>query len=261
MEVFGYFAAIFIGIVLGLVGSGGSILAVPILVYLFFIEPTLATVYSLFIVGSASAFGSFSYFKKNLIDFKKVLLFGVPSILSIYITRTFIVPFIPQHIFNISSFKITKDILLMLIFAILMLYSSISMIRKRKVSHTEAKKPNLTIVLLGGLLLGFVTGLVGAGGGFLIIPVLVNQLKLEMKKAVGTSLLIITLNSLLGFVFSLSTITVDWVFILIITAISILGIFIGSYLSTKVDGKKLKPIFGWFVFIVGIYILIREVFL
>lgn len=257
--ILGYLAAILIGLVLGLIGSGGSILAVPVLVYLFFIEPTFATVYSLFIVGATSAFGSFSYFKKKAIDFKIVVLFGIPSIIAIYVARTFIVPQIPQHIIDILDFEVSKNVLLMLLFALLMLYSSLSMLRKRKMKRSPMEYSNLLSVLLYGVFVGLITGMVGAGGGFLIVPVLVNKLKLPMKKAVGTSLLIITLNSLLGFAFSLSDLPIDWILILSITIIAILGIFMGGYLSAKIKGKKLKPVFGWFVLIVGVYIIIREI--
>jgi len=107
---------------------------------------------------------------------------------------------------------------------------------------------------------GFVTGLIGAGGGFLIIPALVNLLKLDIKKAIGTSLFIIALNSLFGFVVSLSHSEIDWIFILKILGLAIFGVFIGSRLSSKMDGKKLKPAFGWFVLVMGVYILIKEIF-
>ncbi len=103
-----------------------------------------------------------------------------------------------------------------------------------------------------------ITGLIGAGGGFLIIPALVNLLRLPMKTAIGTSLLIISVNSLTGFLFSLSYIPIRWGLVLSIAAIAIAGILAGSYLATKIDGKKLKPTFGWFVLAMGIYIILRE---
>lgn len=262
MEITGYSASILIGISLGLIGGGGSILTVPVLVYLFAVDTVLATTYSLFVVGSTSLIGSFSYFKKGLIDLKTAIYFGLPSIVAVYITRHFILPAIPDHITNIMGFELSRSILLMVFFAILMLFASYSMIKSEKEEHAENQQPSNNFwVIFQGLIVGIVTGLIGAGGGFLIIPALVNLLKLPIKTAIGTSLIIIAINSLAGFGFSLGQSHIQWSFLLTVTAIAILGIFIGSYLSTKVDGKKLKPAFGWFVLVMGVYILIKETLL
>lgn len=263
MELIGYFASVLIGISLGLIGGGGSILTVPVLVYLFKIDAILATTYSLFIVGLTSAVGSFTYFKKGLVNIKMAMFFGLPSILSIFITRQYILPAIPQHILDIGSFVLTKNILLMLLFAILMILASISMLKKS--SPAKEADPNAPIryfnISIQGAVVGLVTGLVGAGGGFLIIPALVNFLKMPIKSAIGTSLLIIALNSLIGFSSSLNSISIQWNFLLSIAAIAIVGIFIGTYLSSKIDGAKLKPAFGWFVLLMGIYIIANELIL
>ncbi|MDD3005050.1 sulfite exporter TauE/SafE family protein [Flavobacterium sp.] len=264
MEIAGYLASIFIGISLGLIGGGGSILTVPVLVYLFSIDAVLATAYSLFVVGSTSVVGSFSYFKKGLVDVKTAVVFGIPSIAAVFLTRTFIVPAIPQEIFSIGNFTVTKSTLLMLLFAVLMVFASYKMIKKSTNPDEEGnqiKKFNYPVSILQGTFVGFITGLIGAGGGFLIIPALVNLLKLPMKTAVGTSLLIIAINSLTGFLFSLQHTEMDWIFLLTISAIAISGILIGSFLSTKINGSKLKPAFGWFVLIMGIYIIIKETLL
>lgn len=263
MEIAGYLAAVFIGVSLGLIGGGGSILTVPVLVYLFYVDTVLATTYSLFVVGITSVVGSFSYFKKGLVQLKTAVVFGIPSILLVFITRAFVVPAIPNTIFQLSDFVLTKDMLLMLLFAILMIFASLSMIRNKNktAGDIQQNQPlNYPIVFAEGIFVGIITGLIGAGGGFLIIPVLVNILKLPMKTAIGTSLVIISVNSLLGFLFSLHHIAIDWIFLLAITSIAITGVLIGSYLSTKIDGKKLKPAFGLFVLIMGIYILIKEIF-
>lgn len=259
MEITGYLASILIGISLGLIGGGGSILTVPVLVYLFAIDTVLATTYSLFVVGSTSLVGSASYFKKGYIDFKTAFLFGLPSIIAIFITRHYMLPIIPEHIMNIGDFVLTKSILLMVFFALLMVVASYSMIKK----ETEEKSPDRKAssnsgVIVQGLVVGVITGFIGAGGGFLIIPALVRLLKLHMKTAVGTSLIIIAVNSLTGFGFSLNQNHIQWPFLITVTFIAIVGIFIGTYLSTKVDGKKLKPVFGWFVLLMGIYIIIKE---
>ncbi len=263
MEFLGYFAAVLIGISLGLIGGGGSILSVPVLVYLFGIEAALSTTYSLFIVGITSLIGSYSYIQKQLVDFKTVFFFGIPSIISVFVTKSWITPAIPTTILQIGFFTITKNILLMLLFAILMLFASVSMIKNKKNEENPPQNINLTALIkitLQGLFVGFITGLVGAGGGFIIIPVLVNLFHIPMKKAVGTSLLIISINSLSGFIISFKEIA-HWQIILNITAIAVIGILIGSYLSNFIDGKKLKKSFGWFVLIMGIYIILKETLL
>jgi len=261
MDIAGYSASIFIGISLGLIGGGGSILTVPVLVYLFSLDAVLATAYSLFIVGATSVVGSLSYFKKGLVNIKTAIVFGIPSIAAIFLTREYILPAIPQHVFTIGSYTVTKNILLMLLFAVLMIVASYSMIKKDRQKNEEAlqnQSLHYLQILLQGIFIGVITGLIGAGGGFLIIPALVNLLKLPMKTAVGTSLVIISINSLMGFLFSLSHTSVQWGFLLSIAAIAIIGILIGSYLSTKIKANKLKPAFGWFVLVMGIYIIIKE---
>ncbi len=264
MDIAGYIASIFIGITLGLIGGGGSILTVPVLVYMFSINAVLATAYSLFIVGTTSAVGSFSYFKKGLVNIKTAIVFGIPSIAAVFLTRTFVVVAIPNDIFSIGNFIVTKSIFLLLLFAVLMLFTSYSMIKKdgQKGDAVFRKRPfNYLQIILQGLFIGLITGLIGAGGGFLIIPALVNFLKLPMKTAVGTSLVIISINSLTGFLFSLPQISIQWELLLSIAAIAIIGILIGSYLSIKINTKKLKPAFGWFVLIMGVYIIIKETLL
>lgn len=260
IEIIGYTAAIFIGITLGLIGGGGSILTVPVLVYLFNINPVLATAYSLFIVGTTSIVGSISYFKKGLVNIKTAVVFGIPSIISVYVTRAFILPNIPENLVTIGSWSITKNLLLMLLFAVLMIAASDSMIKKTKAINNidQPQKFNYPVILLEGTIVGILTGLVGAGGGFLIIPALVILSKLPIKEAVGTSLVIIAAKSLIGFGGELTNPQIDWIFLSMITLFSIIGIFIGMVLTKKVDGAKLKPAFGWFVLIMGIYILLKE---
>lgn len=261
MDIAGYSASIFIGISLGLIGGGGSILTVPVLVYLFNLDAVLATAYSLFIVGSTSVVGSFSYFKKGLVNIKTAIVFGIPSVAAIFLTREYVLPAIPVDIFTVGNYTVTKNILLMLLFAILMITASYSMIKKDGQASMEIlqNQPfNYPQILFQGIFIGVITGLIGAGGGFLIIPALINLLKLPMKTAVGTSLVIISINSLMGFLFSLPHTSVRWGFLLSIAAIAIIGILIGSYLSTKIKASRLKPAFGWFVLLMGIYIVIKE---
>jgi uncharacterized protein len=262
LEILGYVGAIIIGLTLGLIGGGGSILTVPVLVYLSGVTAVTATAYSLFIVGFSSLVGSVTYMRKGLVSFKTALIFGVPSIIAVYITRRYIVPAIPDEVFTLGSLLVTKDILLMLIFAVLMIFASYSMIKGRKETEQEEveQKFNYPMIILEGAVVGLLTGLVGAGGGFLIIPALVILSKLPMKMAIGTSLLIISIKSLIGFTGDLATREVDWAFLAIFSALAVAGIFLGSYLSNFIPGKKLKPAFGWFVLIMGVYILTKELF-
>jgi len=268
MEILGYVAALLIGLSLGLIGGGGSILTVPVLAYLFGFNPVMATAYSLFVVGSTSLAGTYSFYRRGLVSLKTALIFGLPSMAMVYITRKFIVPAIPEAIFTIAGFEVTKGILIMVIFALLMVFASFSMIKSRKRIMADLKsdevaeqKFNYPAILLEGTIVGFLTGLVGAGGGFLIIPALVIFSKLDMKLAVGTSLLIIAAKSLVGFLGDVSNYQIDWVFLLIFTGISVVGIFLGSALSKRIEGDKLKKGFGYFVLLMGIYILVKELFL
>lgn len=261
MDTTGYLASIFIGVALGLIGGGGSILTVPVLVYLFKIDAVLATAYSLFVVGTTSVVGSFSYFKKELVNIKTAIIFGIPSIIAVFLTRAHIVPAIPQEVFSIGNLTVTNHILLMLLFAVLMIFASYSMIKKDKSPHEEISQKqrfNYPLILLEGTLVGIFTGLVGAGGGFLIIPALVILSKLPMKEAIGTSLVIIAAKSLIGFLGESGQTTIDWLFLSKVTAFAIAGIFMGMALSKKINGEKLKPAFGWFVLIMGVYIIIKE---
>jgi uncharacterized membrane protein YfcA len=265
MEILGYFSAILIGLSLGLVGSGGSILTVPVLVYLMNVNPLLATTSSLFIVGCTSFIGGLRAYAKKQIDFKAVTEFGIPSIFSIFITRHYLLPAIPHYLFRIGDTVITKEIFLMVVFAFLMLAASFSIMRSpeetgRAINERERHNKALQLVLLG-FGIGIITGLLGAGGGFLIIPSLVLFLKLPMKTAVGTSLLLVAINSLFGFLFSLKQFEYDWTLLLTFTVLSGIGIFIGSRLAEKIPGNKLKKGFGWFVLAMALFILVKEIFL
>ncbi|WP_426477811.1 sulfite exporter TauE/SafE family protein [Chryseobacterium sp. CBSDS_008] len=264
MEIIGYAAAILIGVSLGLIGGGGSILTVPVLVYLFGIDAFLATEYSLFVVGISSLVGSVSYFKKGLVNFKMALIFGIPSVISIFLTRIYLLPLIPEEVVRMQHFTITRNIFLLLIFAGLMILASYKMIKsnssEQPLESMMTKNNNLRAAGQGSIV-GILTGLVGAGGGFMIIPALVNLLKIPMKVAIGTSLVIISLNSLIGFFSSVNHTKIEWKLLISITAIAVAGIIIGSQLSKKINGKKLKSVFGWFILVMGVYIITKEIFL
>lgn len=264
MEIVGYIASALIGISLGLIGGGGSILTVPVLVYLLGVNAVEATAYSLFIVGSTALVGAYPKYKQGLLNIKTAIIFGIPSIVAVYLTRKFLVPAIPTELFTLGGLMITKSILMMLLFAILMVFASVSMIKDQKVVSAKddaEQKFNYPMILAEGAIVGMLTGLVGAGGGFLIIPALVLFTGLPMKEAVGTSLLIIAAKSLIGFTGDLGHFEMNWSLLLIVSSIAIAGIFLGNYLSLKIDGAKLKKGFGWFVLVMGIYIIIKELFL
>lgn len=261
MEILGYVASIFIGLILGLLGGGGSILSIPILVYLFHVDAVLASAYSLFIVGFTSLVGAIPKYKDHLVNVRTGIMFGIPSTISIFTTRKWIIPAIPDIIFQTENFILTKRILVLGLFAVLMILASFSMIRGRKELVTEAKGIRVFLVIFEGLLIGFLTGLVGAGGGFLIIPALVFLTGLPFKTAVGTSLFIIAINSLSGFLGDVMNYSMNWAFLLTISGLAILGILIGNKLQKKISGIRLRVAFGWLVLTMGTWILLKEIIL
>lgn len=262
-QILGYILAVFVGMTLGMLGSGGSILSVPILVYVMGIEPTLATAYSLFVIGTTSLVGGIHKAKQKLVDFQKVVLFGIPAVISVFFTRKVLVPKIPEIIFSTDEFTLSKSILIMIVFAIVMIFASYRMIRPLKEKKvTIDEKLNYYTIVLFGIGIGLISGFVGAGGGFLIVPTLLFFAKTPMKMAVGTSLFIVSLQSLIGFTGDImSDQIIDWKLLELFTIASIIGIFIGNFISKKVADEKLKISFGWFVLAMGIYIIIRELFL
>ncbi len=262
VDLLGYLGALIIGIILGLIGGGGSILTVPVLVYLLSINPVTATAYSLFVVGSTSLFGSFRNMQKKRIDYRTAVIFSIPAFIAVYATRKFLLPAIPEYLVTIGDVVITKNVGIMLFFAFIMVLASISMILEPSEKPvTDGKvQYNYPLIIIEGLVVGVLTGIVGAGGGFLIIPALVLFVKLPMKRAVATSLVIIAIKSLIGFIGDVQNLDINWPFLLIFTVISVGGIFLGIYLNRFIDGEKLKKGFGWFVLLMGIYIFWKEIF-
>lgn len=257
MEILGYIGALFIGLVLGLTGGGGSILTVPILVYLMSINPVTATAYSLFIVGTTSTFGAIQNYRKNLVDIKNGFIFAIPSFIAVYLTRKFIVPRIPEIIIE-SPILITKETFLMLFFAVIMVFGALSVLKKKSQNTNSEEKRNLILIGIQTFTIGIIIGLVGAGGGFLIIPSLILFAKLPMRKAVGTSLFIIAMNSLVGFIGDVQNLEIDWLFLLTFSAISVAGIFLGMYLTKYTNESQLRKIFAYFVLVMAAIILLKE---
>jgi len=259
LEVLGYIGALLIGLVLGITGGGGSILTVPVLVYILNYNPIIATAYSLFIVGTTSGFGTIQNFKKGLVVPKTALQFAVPSVIGVYFTRKFIVPNIPETVIYFGSIQLSKATFLMVLFAVVMFMAAYSMLRvKKEVALEEIKNQSNSAIAIQLFFVGVLIGLIGAGGGFLIIPALLKIAKLPMKKAIGTSLMIITINSLIGFIGDVQNTVIDWSFLLVFTSISIIGIFIGLYIQQFINERLLKKIFGVFVLAISIIILYKE---
>lgn len=259
MEIIGYIASIGIGVILGLLGGGGSILAIPILVYFFHLDAVKASAYSLFIVGVTSFIGAIPKYKDHLINIRTGFLFGLPSIVVIFATRKWVVPAIPDVIFHVGGLAFSKRLLILGLFAGLMILASWSLIRQKKESRTDDREWRVPLLIFEGSLIGFITGMVGAGGGFLIIPALVWLTKLPFKTAVGTSLFIIAINALLGFLGDVMNYPIEWEFLLTLTALAVVGILIGNQLQKKVSPERLKTIFGWLILVTGIGILLNEV--
>lgn len=263
MEIAGYIAALVIGISLGLIGGGGSILTIPVLVYLFGIQPSQATGYSLFIVGFSSLAGAYKNFRKGNINYKAAFYFGITSIITVVLIRKFLLPVLPEQFFTLGTIPVSKSLVTMLLFAVVMIIASMNMIQKQALVKVDKNDHHIHLMkaLIRGVEVGLLTGLLGAGGGFLIIPILIFSFHLPMKDAIGTSLLIIAMNSLFGFAGDLFHQQFDWALLLPLTAIAIAGTFIGRRLGQDLPGEKLKKWFGWFVLVTGIYIIIHEIFM
>jgi hypothetical protein len=261
MEFIGYLVSILIGVSLGLIGSGGSILTVPLLVYLFKVSPLLATTYSLAIVGLSSIAGVISRLKQNLVDFKTIFIFGIPSIIGVFSSRKFLLPAIPEIIYNGPHLILTKSHFIMLFFATLMLVAAMSMILGKNKKEQEGILPVYGYsLMLVGFCEGSLTGIVGAGGGFLIIPALVLLAKLPMTRSIATSLVIISIKSLVGFSGDLMHTSVDWIFLSKLILLATMGILTGNYLNKKMDGAKLKKGFGYFVLAMSLIIIVEQFF-
>lgn len=262
MEILGYIFAVVIGVSLGLIGGGGSILAVPILAYLFGLDEKVATAYSLFVVGFAALVGGIRKHTQQQVDWKTAVVFGIPSIIGVWLVRHYVIPVMPDTMFAMGDFVCTRRMVMFGLFALLMFMAAFSMLsNKERKSGSGDIRYNFPLILTEGLLVGGITGLVGAGGGFLIIPALVVLANLEIKIAIGTSLIIIAIKSLLGFMLGDAlNMPVDWQFIGLFTSLAVLGIFIGVYLGQFIDGKKLKKGFGYFIIVMAIFIFIMEFF-
>lgn len=259
LEILGYIAAVVMGAVFGVIGSGASVLTMPILVYLMGFPPVIATAYSLVLVGTSAALGSIHYYRQGFIDASAVLFFGGPSILTAYLTRAWLMPILPNPILN-SPIYISKNILIMAVFCILLAIAGSMLLWNDRVRAPKKKVYHpMGWIFLEGSVIGCITALVGAGGGFLIIPALVLFLGLPMKKAIGTSLLIIALKSLIGFLGDVQNgITLkEHVVLLLITA-TLIGMWAATQVAHLFDGEKLQRVFAYGLLILAAAIFIKE---
>ena len=265
MEFAGFICAALVGISLGVLGSGGSILTLPIMVYLMHVNPVEATGLSLFIVGITSATGGLTYVQKKLVDLRTAFIFAIPSIVAVFITRKFLLTRIPDTIFQGHSFLLTKDLLVLIAFALLMMivgYSMISNADKQEPEIAKCREYNYRWLAAIGLLSGILTGLLGVGGGFIIIPALVLFAKIPVRMSVGTSLLIIAFNSLAGFIEEVMTrqSLINYRFLFLFALCSVAGVFIGFKISMWLKAAQLKKIFGWFIIAMGVLMFVKEIF-
>lgn len=257
----GYVAAWLMGMTLGIFGGGGSILTVPILVYLFRVSPLLATTYSLFVVGLTSSIGVLASLRQKLIQWKIALSFALPSFCSIYYTRSYLIPALPETLFESPFGPVTRDFLIMFLFAIIMILAASMMIRSAPSPRHSNPTSSVWILPLVGLGVGAITGLIGAGGGFLIVPGLVLFGKLPIRESIATSMLIVMANSFFGFFSSLPSVsTLDGRFLIQFSLLPILGILIGSSLRPHIPTFRLKKAFGYFILVMGALVLIKELF-
>lgn len=298
--LWGVALAVVVGAIMGLTGAGGSILTVPILVYVVGIDAVTATAYSLFVVGVTSVVGAANYWRRGLVHVRAALAFSIPSLLVVFLTRRWLVPAIPPQLGRVAGVEVSKELFILVLFAVIMGLSALSMIVRPRFAAPVAgnggtgnggaaavelpppvrsaaaaapakagvppaegivppAKVSVPLVVLEGAVIGVLTGVVGAGGGFAIVPALAVFARLPMRVAVGTSLTIIAAKSLFGVLGDLSRESrFDWGLLLAFTALAVAGILLGSRLSRLVPGTRLRPAFGWFVLAAAGGILVRE---
>lgn len=260
--VVGYILAVLVGISLGLLGGGGAIIIIPVLVYIFKKDVVEATSYSLFIVFISALIGSILNASKRAVNFKLALVFGIPDIISMYCVRRFVIPEIPMELFAYHNTVFTRDAAILILFSIIIMIASYNMIFGKKAVPDDVSRSNdinLFKLASKGLLTGCLTGLIGIGGGFLIVPSLVLLAGVSIKEAVVTSLIIIMLKSGIGFIGDLqSALEIEWNFLLSFSLLAIIGILIGNRLSSNLSNKNLKRVFGYFALSMAILIVVKE---
>jgi uncharacterized membrane protein YfcA len=223
------------------------------------LDAVYSTAYSLFVVGVTALVGAIQNGFKGLIRYKTGFLFALPAFIAVYVSRRWLIPLIPDPLFSSEQFTLSKDMAILVFFAVIMLLAAWSMIWNNKPQADASNRSRrVWLIMLEGLIVGVVTGLVGAGGGFLIIPALVLFAGVPMKEAVATSLMIIAIKSLIGFIGDIQNLAIDWIFLGLFSLLAISGIFMGTFLQSYINSSQLKKGFGWFVLLMGVYIIIKE---
>jgi len=260
MMILGWLLALLVGLALSLSGAGGSILAVPILVYFMGVPATDATVDSLFIVSVTAAISALRYYRQGLVDIPVAVAFILPSFISIELVRVWLIPILPHVLYQSHSFILQRDTLILLIFSLVMLWAARGMLKTAPASRILDKQSRPWAALVGqGFILGAMVGLVGAGGGFLIVPVLVSWVGLSMKQAVGTSLMIITINTMFGFIVGMqSGSDIDMKLIGLFTMLTLLGAWLGLRIAPYVQEKILKTVFAYAVVLIALSMLVNS---
>ncbi|NBV68140.1 MAG: sulfite exporter TauE/SafE family protein [Flavobacteriia bacterium] len=256
----GFILLVFVGISLGLIGSGGSILTIPILLTFFGLSTEMAFFQALFVVAISSFWGSLLSFYHRRVDLKSLLFFGIPSVIGVVVTKYLLLPLVPLDWFTLWGFHFTKDIGSLFLFVILMVMASLKMIAKPKEGVPNVENKSDVLFVLQGVLVGSLTATISVGGGFLIIPFLVIYRGLEMKKAVGTSLVLIFINATLAFLLGFKNMPqLETNSLLFMGLSASIGMLIGVYLQRFMKGEALKRTFGFFVLAVGIYVLFSTI--
>ncbi|MCW6036929.1 sulfite exporter TauE/SafE family protein [Spirulina subsalsa FACHB-351] len=252
ITIVGHLLAVAIGISLGLIGGGGSILAVPILVYVMGIGSKEAIAMSLFIVGIVSCIGAIPHWFQGNVNLKTVVMFTPAAMVGSFLGA------------RLTTLPWITDTIQLIAFGVVMVLASVLMIRKQEnktPTSTEEKHPTYPkwlAIPIEGLAVGILTGFVGVGGGFLIIPALVLLGGIPMKEAIGTSLLIITFKSATGFLGYIDQVTVDWGLMFSFTLAASVGTWGGASLTQYIDGKKLQKGFGYFVLAIAVFVLVQR---
>jgi uncharacterized membrane protein YfcA len=259
-HILGYLGALLTGLVLGLLGGGGAAVSIPILVYAFGVPASVATGYSLLIVAFTALLGTVQNIRLKLVRYSALIKCGLPALISIYIMRRFLIHSIPNVFFTVHGFVMTKNSFILLLLAFFMVLVARNMIVAAKPKTDEPEPAPYLLILIQSILIGLFTGLVGAGGGFLLIPLILSAEPMEFRNATATSLTLVTLNSFIGFLGDMqSNSQMDLTFLLAFMGCSIVGVLTGITIATRIDNKKLRLVFGYTMMVIAIYIIIREV--
>ena len=253
MTLLGAGLALLVGFVLGLLGGGGSVLTVPILIYALHVPVKLAIATSLFVVGLVAFIGFITHVRQGNVALKVALAFTPSAVIASYAAAR-ISKYVPPHV-------------QLVLFALVGLAGSVMMLRGtfRKSPQAdevpyefEGSRRAIALLALGGIGVGILTGLIGVGGGFLIVPALVIIERLPMRLAIGTSLLVISLNAMAGFAGYVGTVPIDWPLVAWFTGVAAVGSIIGTLLNKRVPQRHLRQVFGVLLIGVSLYVLYRR---